>query len=176
LHIIRPFCADPVDAKAGRRVTESKIWLIKRNCSASPGQLAVVFASLVAVSFVFGVAFATQGLWMVLPFVGLELVAVAAAFLCYGRHAADFERIELRDGRLVVTRHEGAQNSEVVFELPWVRLEVSQRGADFGARVTVELVSARQRVEVGRYLVDRRRAALGSEIRAALAAATQRTV
>jgi uncharacterized membrane protein len=99
---------------------------------------------------------------------------VAAAFLCYGRHAADFERIELRDGRLVVTRHEGAQNSEIVFELPWVRLEVSQRGADFGARVTVELVSARQRVEVGRYLVDVRRAVLGQELRAALESATQR--
>ena len=155
-------------------MTDSKIWLIKRNCSASPRQLAAVFASLVAVSFAFGVAFAAQGLWMVLPFVGLEVVAVALAFLCYGRHAADFERIELRDGRLVVARQEGAQRSEVAFDLPWVRVEVSQRGTDLGARVKVELVSARQRVEVGRYLVDDRRTALGQELRAALAAATQR--
>jgi uncharacterized membrane protein len=33
-------------------------WLIKRNCSASPTQLAAVFGSLVAVSLVFGAAFA----------------------------------------------------------------------------------------------------------------------
>ena len=155
-------------------MTDSKIWLIKRNCSASPRQLAVVFASLVAVSFAFGVAFAAQGLWMVLPFVGLEVVAVAAAFVCYGRHAADFERIELRDGRLSVARQEGSQRSEVYFDLPWVRVEVSQRGSDLGARVKVELVSARQRVEVGRYLVDVRRAVLGQELRAALSSATQR--
>jgi uncharacterized membrane protein len=174
LHIIRPFCADPVDAKAGWRVTDSKIWLIKRNCSASPRQLAVVFASLVAVSFAFGVAFAAQGLWMVLPFVGLEVVAVAAAFVCYGRHAADFERIELRDGRISVARQEGMQRSEVHFDLPWVRVEVSRRGIDLGARVKLELVSARQRVEIGRYLVDVRRAALGQELRAALSSATQR--
>jgi uncharacterized membrane protein len=174
LHIIRPFCADPVDAKADRRVTDSKIWLIKRNCSASPRQLAVVFASLVAVSFAFGVAFAAQGLWMVLPFAGLEVAAVAAAFLCYGRHAADFERIELRGGQVVVARQEGTQRTEVSFDLPWVRVEVTQHGVDLGARVRVELVSARQRVEVGRYLVDVRRAVLGQELRATLESAAQR--
>lgn len=157
-------------------MTESKIWLIKRNCSASPWQLAVVFASLTAVAFAFGVAFAAQGLWMVLPFVGLELVAVAAAFVSYGRRAADFERIELREGRLVVERLEGSRRSELVFDLPWVKVEVTRSGAGQGARVRVELVSARSRVEVGRLLVDGRRAALGSEIRAALAAATQQTL
>jgi uncharacterized membrane protein len=157
-------------------VTESKIWLIKRNCSASPWQLAVVFASLTAVAFAFGVAFAAQGLWMVLPFVGLELLAVAAAFVSYGRRAADFERIELREGRLVVERLEGSRRSELVFDLPWVKVEVTRSGAGEGARVRVELVSARSRVEVGRLLVDGRRAALGSEIRAALAAATRQIV
>ncbi len=155
-------------------MTDPTIWLIKRNCSASPRQLAVVFASLVAFSFAVGVAFAAHGLWMVLPFVGLEVLAVVAAFVCYGRHATDFERIELRDDRLIVERQQGRERIEASFALPWVRVEVSQRGADLGARVQVQLVSARQRVEVGRYLVDGRRAALGREIRAALTAATQR--
>lgn len=155
-------------------MTDPTIWLIKRNCSASPRQLAVVFASLVAFSFAVGVAFAAQGLWMVLPFVGLEVLAVAVAFVCYGRHATNFERIELRDDRLIVERQEGREHFEQVFDLPWLRVDVSQHGAELGARVRVELVSARQRVEVGRYLVDGRRAALGREIRAALTAATQR--
>jgi uncharacterized membrane protein len=174
LHIIRPFCADAVDAKAGGCVTESKGWLIKRNCSAGPRPLALVFASLVAVSFTFGVAFAAQGLWMVLPFVGLEIVAVAAAFLTYGRHAADFERIELRDGRLIVEKHVGSRRSEYVFDLPWVRVDMEERGVDLGTCVRVELVSARQRVEIGRYLVDVGRAELGREIRAALGRAAPR--
>lgn len=157
-------------------MTESKIWLIKKNCSASPWQLAVVFASLSAISFAFGVAFAAQGLWMVLPFVGLEVLAVAAAFVSYGRRAADFERIELKDGRLVVERQEGPRRSELVFDLPRVKVDVTRRGDGLGAHVKVELVSARGRVEVGRLLVEGRRAALGSEIRAALAAATQQSV
>lgn len=56
-------------------------WLIRPDFSASPTQLAVVFGSLVAVSLAFGAVFAASGLWRVLPFVGLELVAVAGAFL-----------------------------------------------------------------------------------------------
>jgi uncharacterized membrane protein len=66
------------------------------------------------------------------------------------------------------------KRSEVHFDLPWVRVEISQRGTDLGARVKVELVSARQRVEIGRYLVDVRRTALGQELRAALSSATLR--
>jgi uncharacterized membrane protein len=41
---------------------EQARWTIKRNCSATPRQLAWVFASLVAVSFVFGAGFAAFGL------------------------------------------------------------------------------------------------------------------
>ena len=62
----------------------------------------------------------------------------------------------------------------VVFDLPWVRVDMEERGADLGACVRVELVSARQRVEIGRYLVDVGRAALGREIRAALGRAAPR--
>jgi hypothetical protein len=63
------------------------IRVIKRNCSASPRQLAGVFVAVVAVSFAFGVAGATLGLWMVLSFVGLELRAVVAALIFRRRYA-----------------------------------------------------------------------------------------
>lgn len=134
----------------------------------------MVFASVVAVSSVIGIAFAVLGLWMVPPFVGLEIAAVALAFLCYGRHAADFERIELRNGRLVVARQDGLQNSETAFGLPWVRVEMTRPGVDPDGRVRVRLVSAQKRVEVGRYLLDDGRATLARDLRAALATATQR--
>jgi len=54
-------------------VSEANSWLIKRNCSAGPGQLAVVFGLLVAVSFAFRIGFAAFGLWMALPFVGIAI-------------------------------------------------------------------------------------------------------
>ncbi len=151
-------------------MAEPTIWLIKRNCSASPRQLAGVFVSVVAISFAFGVAFATQGLWMVLPFVGLEVLAVAAAFICYGRHALDYERIALQGSSMRVERREGGRSTAFSFEATWVRVEIIERAAEAGRRAQVHLVSKGQRVEVGRYLVDERRAALGRELRGALGA------
>ncbi len=149
-------------------MAEPTTWLIKRNCSASPWQLAGVFVSLVAVSFAYGAAFAAQGLWMVLPFVGIEIVAVAAAFLWYGRHAADFERIDLNGSALTVEQREGGRSTEFRFDAPRVRVELEERGADLSKRVSLSLVCKGQRIEVGRYLVDERRSVLGREIRGAL--------
>jgi uncharacterized membrane protein len=143
-------------------------WLIKRNCSASPTQLAAVFGSLVAVSFAFGVAFAALGLWMVLPFVGLELLAVAAAFLCYGRHAADTERIELAADRLTVEQVDAERRRRWEFDPARVRVEVDERGRGLGARVQVSLAARGERIEVGRHLLDASRSQLARELRAAL--------
>lgn len=143
-------------------------WLIKRNCSASPRQLAGVFGSLVALSFAFGAAFAAMGLWMVLPFVGLELVAVAVAFLCYGRHAADAERIELSGDRLTVERIEAERRRRWEFDRHRVRVEVEERGTGLGAMVRVRVASRGEQVEVGRHLLDDRRAEFARELRTAL--------
>jgi uncharacterized membrane protein len=146
-------------------------WMIKRNCSASPRALAAVFASIVAVSFAFGLAFAAQGLWMILPFVGLELVAVGAAFFCYGRHAADCERIELRDGMLHVSRVDGSRTFQWSALAAWIRVEklaAAETGLGRRPRSRVLLNSRGECMEVGRLLSDDRKAALARELLLAL--------
>jgi uncharacterized membrane protein len=151
----------------------SQTWLIKRNCSASPRQLALVFGSLVAVSFAFGAGFAAQGLWMVLPFVGLELVAVAAAFICYGRNAGDYERIELADGNLVVDQVQGGRRTRWELDPRQVRVEVEEN-SEAGSRVRVRLRLRSERIEVGCHLLDARRAGLARELSQALNSAQGR--
>lgn len=141
--------------------------MIKRNCSASPIQVAWVFASIVAVSFAFGAVFAAQGLWLVLPFVGIEMLAVAAAFFCYGRRAADYERIEIGDGQVAVEKVEGSQRSLRRLPSPWTRVELQRLGRS--GRVRVWLAAGAERVEVGRHLLDARRMQLAEELRGALA-------
>ncbi len=143
-------------------------WTVKRNCSASPSQLAAVFASLLGISFVFGVAFATQGLWLILPFVGLELIAIAVAFVCYGRRAADFEKITLSPDQLGIDRVEGARLLHWEFPAYATRVEVEESGTGWMHRVRVWVVSRGERVEVGRHLPAERRGALAHEMRAAL--------
>ena len=150
-------------------------WMLKRNCSASPQQLALVFGSIVLLSFLIGAAFAAFGLWLVLPFVGLELLAVAVAFVCYGRHAADFERIEFGGGEVRVERHEGGQVDRSRFVLPWTRVELDEAGRGWMRRVRLFIVARGTRVEVGRHLPEPRRRQLAQELKQALreAAAVQ---
>jgi uncharacterized membrane protein len=150
-------------------------WTLKRNCSASPRQLAFVFASIVLLSFLIGAAFAAFGLWLVLPFVGLELLAVAAAFVCYGRHAADFERIELGADEIRVERHDGGLVDRSRFALPWARVELDEAGRGLMRRARLFIVAREMRTEVGRHLPEPGRRRLAQELRQALreAAAVQ---
>jgi len=141
--------------------------MIKRNCSASPMQVAWVFVSIVAVSFAFGAVFAAQGLWLVLPFVGIETLAVAAAFFCYGRRAADYERIEIGGGEIAVEQVEGGRRSVRRLPSPWARVELQWLGPT--GRVKVWLAAGAERIEVGRHLLDARRVQLAEELKMALA-------
>lgn len=143
-------------------------WLLKRNCSASPHQLALVFASLVAVSLLFGVAFAAHGLWLVLPFVGLEMLAVALAFVSYGRHAADCERIEVGAQALTVERFEGGRRQCWTLAPGWARVEVDRSGQGWMGRVRLFVTARGERVEIGRHLPDQRRLRLAEDLRRAL--------
>ncbi len=148
---------------------EANTWLIKRNCSAGPRQLAVVFGSLVAVSFAFGLGFAAFGLWMVLPFVGLELIAVGAAFFCYGRHAADFERICIEPGVVSVEHVEGTHTHRWEFDPRVSHVQVERRRRADGASASA-FSCWRRRSELSwdRYLLDQRRVILGREVSGAL--------
>src|SRR2546421_431512 len=85
--------------------------ILKRNCSISPAGLACVFAALGVAALAIGAGFALAGAWLILPFAGLEVLLLTAAFLLQARHATDYERIELDRGRLAI---EVAQAGRVV--------------------------------------------------------------
>ena len=56
--------------------------------SISPAAFAGALALLAAVTLAIGVGFAMLGAWLVLPFAGLEVLVLAAAFLCRARQVA----------------------------------------------------------------------------------------
>ena len=53
-----------------------------------------MFALLAAVAIGIGIGFAAMGAWLVLPFAGLEALALAIAFFAMARRIADDERTE----------------------------------------------------------------------------------
>ena len=128
----------------------------------------MVFASIVLLSFLIGVAFAVVGLWLVLPFVGLELLAVAVAFVCYGRHAADFERIEVDAGQIRIERHEGGRVDRARLSATWARVELDEFGGGWMRRARLYIVARGERFEIGRHLPEPRRRDLAQAVRRAL--------
>jgi len=140
---------------------------VKRNCSISPRALGGLLAFIAGVSFAIGVAFALYGAWPILPFVGLEVAALAAAFYVNGRHATDYERIAFADGALVVEIRDGDRTEEHSFNPHWVRLVVS------GARRDVRLAlrSHGTELEIGRHLDASGRELLATAFRGQLTAA-----
>ena len=64
-----------------------KDWLMKRNCSVSPRQFVLFYLSLALFSLFIAFLLVLSGAWLVLPFTGIELLAVGVAFAIYARHA-----------------------------------------------------------------------------------------
>ncbi|MDB5807665.1 MAG: hypothetical protein JWN73_4987 [Betaproteobacteria bacterium] len=128
-----------------------------------------VFGSMVGLAFVFGAVFAALGAWMVLPFAGMELLALAVAFLVYGAHATDGERVRLAGGKLTVEVREGSRVRTHEFVLHQVRL-VRRAGAE-----RLFLVCRGRELEVGRHFGAQRRAGFERDLRAALAVSAKRT-
>jgi uncharacterized membrane protein len=129
---------------------------LKRNCSMSPAGLAIVFVALAVLVLAIGAGFALAGAWLILPFAGLEVLLLGAAFVLYARHAADYERIDLDGARLTV---------EVADAERIARYELDARRA----RVCVEkervvLRGAKEELELGRHLDAAARVELAAEL------------
>ena len=68
-------------------------WVLRRNCSITPGQLGGFYLSMCVVSLLIALGFAWHGAPVVLYFAGIELLVLAAALLVYARHATDADTI-----------------------------------------------------------------------------------
>ena len=120
----------------------------------SPAGLAKVFAALALLVLAIGAGFAAMGAWLILPFAGLEVLLLGAAFVLYGRHAADYERIELESGRLTVEIADGGRTAR--YELDGARVSMEQG--------RVVLRGAKEELEIGRLVGAEARAELAAEL------------
>ncbi len=138
-------------------------WLLKPNCSVTPAQMIQFYVSLCVVSLGIAAFFWLHGVYMVLSFAGLELLAVGIALLVYARHARDGEKIFLLGTHLVVELETAGRTERSEFSRDWVRVEPK---SDDGS--LIEVSGQGRTVVVGRFLRPELRPALAREIRLAL--------
>jgi len=133
--------------RLNRQTSDGFEWLLRRNCSLSPRQCGVAFGAVGVVSGGIATVFATQGAWLVLPFAGIEILALAIAFVVYARHTGDFERIVLGPDRLLVEVVDGRRKARFEANPAWVRVEMGQ-----SAYARIRISERGETVEVGRLL------------------------
>jgi uncharacterized membrane protein len=148
---------------AGERTVESVQWLLKRNCSITPRQVMGIYASLCVLSLGIAAMFWVRGAALVMPFAGLEVIAVGVALLLHSRHATDREDIRLHAGRLTVEHISGRVTHRAEFAPAWVRVE-----PEHGDGSLVELSGQGQCIAVGRFVRPELRRQLADELRWAL--------
>jgi uncharacterized membrane protein len=158
----RSRCMAPLKPQPWTHITADgqQEWLLRRNCSIAPGQLAVLFGSLATVSLTIGAVFAWRGAWLVLPFACIEVLALGVAFVVYARHATDYERIVLRDDCLLVETCQAARTQRDECSPYGARVEYSGTG-----RELIGLVAAGRRFEVGRLIPESERSRLAKQLR-----------
>ena len=104
---------------------------------------------------------ALMGAWLVMPFAGLEIALVAAAFAVVREHGGDFERLEIGEHEVRLERREARSLTRFTAHRPWARVVVW----DQGPRCTLRLAYAGRTVALGRLLSDDGRRALAVELR-----------
>jgi len=144
----------------------SKSWLFKPNCSLTPSQLAWLYFSIVIVTLGISLGFYSMGLWMVLPFAGIELAVVATAFLIYARHAGDYEQIVIQPREVSVTVVSANRTKTYSLNPGWTRVSLDKK-----PRVLIKLESGEFNVVLGRFIDDLTKEKLVFELRRALALA-----
>ena len=147
-------------------------FVIRSNRSLSPAGNRLFFLLMAAVSFSIAGAFAAFGLWLVLPFAGLEMLALAAALVLCCRRAAAREIIRIA-GRTVDVRIERPLRAPVLWRCPraWTRACL-ECAAVAGHPSRLLLRSHGRSLAIGACLTDAERAGLARALNAALSRET----
>lgn len=130
-----------------------RMWVLQPTRSMTWPQAKRFVLAVTAVSMAIGGFFWSLGMPTVLPFSGLEALAVAAAFYVVLREGERREVIRFDGDRLVIERGTRAVETRLEFNRYWVRVELC------GARSRLHpqrlLVGAHgHKVEIGRFLTD----------------------
>lgn len=88
----------------------------------SPRGLAVFVICLVVIMLAIALGFLSLGVWMVLPFAGLEMIIVAVAIAASVRRARDYEMLVVEGDEVTVTQNRGGCTRVSRFQRYWTQV------------------------------------------------------
>jgi len=121
---------------------------MKRNCSFSPKQVGLFYLSIVSFSLLVAGYFLLIGVWMIIIFTSIEILALTIALYVYTRHALDYEKITIVGKQLVVERSWGGKIQIDELNTLWTKLHRSGTG-----KPSLILKSSTKEVPIGFFVV-----------------------
>lgn len=125
-----------------------RTWLMKRNCSFSPKQVGLFYLSIVSFSLLVAGYFLLIGVWMIIIFTTIEILALTIALYVYSRHALDYEKITIVGKQLLVERSWGGKVELTEFNTVWTKLIHKKDGGR-----DLVLVSSAKELPIGYFVL-----------------------
>ncbi len=144
-------------------------FLIRPNCSLSWRDAVRFYLGMVLVSFSIAIAFALKGAWLILPFAGLEMLALGIALYVVARRAKDWQEISIEGDRVDVIARAAGQQQRQSFQRAWVRV-IHEHAPIKGHPSRLCLRSHGRSVEVGRCLTEDEKCFLAEQLNRAVRA------
>lgn len=141
--------------------------LARRNNSLTSAARLLVLALLLVVPFTIATAFAAFGAWLILPFAGLEMLALYCAFRYVEHHAGDYELIAIEGDRVKIECFEAGRLQRHELNRYWAQVVAAPDGSRLALR------SHGREIEIGHHMNDEQRLAAARELKRRLRAATQ---
>jgi len=143
----------------GNDSDSAETWVIRPTRSMSWGEAKIFIAVVTAVSLAIGIWFMYHGYPLVLPFSGLEALAVAIAFYVVMREGENREVVSVSGHRIVIEKGRDQAETRAEFDCSWARVELSQSPRRwYPSRLAI--TSHGRFVELGRFLTNGERQAL----------------
>jgi len=133
----------------------------KPNSSLSANGKLKVIVLLCLIPCLIGIGFSLLGAWLVMPFVGLEVFALAFAFYYVNIHENDYESITIDGDSLLVERCYQEQVTQHVLNPYWVKVVRHELP---NGELHLGLFSHGKEIEVGRYLTRKQRESLAEQL------------
>ncbi len=139
-------------------------FVLAPNCSISWRDLVLFYLLTCVVALAIGIFFTLQGFWLVLPFSGLEMLALGACLYLTSRKVYRQEVITLERERTLIEKGVQQVDQSWEFETPWLRI-IDEKSGPRNSPRKLAIGTHGNYVEVGNFLDKSEKDALAFQLK-----------
>lgn len=139
-------------------------FIIRPNCSLTWRGTLLFYGGVSVVAMTIAIMFALKGIWMILPFAGIEIIALGACLYICACKTSECEVVHIQKDIVRVERGRNRPHHQVEFLRAWARVDLKTHQQPwYPSRLTIR--SMGKEVEIGARINEEERLQLANELR-----------